>query len=61
MTEAKDIELSYELWEQNIETLRTLRRYSKEDLGIVPNRRRSSVMRYQPCEAGQHTSSVRKN
>jgi hypothetical protein len=36
MTEAKDIELLYDLWEQNIETLRTLQRYSKEKLGIVP-------------------------
>jgi DNA recombination protein Rad52 len=36
MTEAKDIELLYDLWEQNIETLRTLQRYSKEEPGIVP-------------------------
>ena len=36
MTEAKDIELLYDLWEQNIETLRTLQRYSKEMPGIVP-------------------------
>jgi len=36
MTEAKDIELLYDLWEQNIETLRTLHRYSKEEPGIVP-------------------------
>jgi hypothetical protein len=33
MTEAKDIELLYDLWEQNI--LRTLQRYSKEESGIV--------------------------
>ena len=36
MTEAKDIELLYDLWEQNIETLRILQRYSKEKPGIVP-------------------------
>jgi DNA recombination protein Rad52 len=36
MTEAKDIELLYDLWEQNIETLRTLRRAWKEEPGIVP-------------------------
>ena len=36
MTEAKDIELLYDVWEQNIETLRTLQRYSKEEPGIVP-------------------------
>jgi hypothetical protein len=36
MTEAKDIELLYEVWEQNIETLRTLHRSSKEEPGIVP-------------------------
>src|SRR5262249_278474 len=35
MIEAKDIELLYDLWEQNIETLRTLHRYSKEEPGIV--------------------------
>src|SRR5262249_14522069 len=31
MTEAKDIELLYGLWEQNIETLRALHRSSKEE------------------------------
>jgi hypothetical protein len=36
MTEAKDIELLYAVWEQNIETLRTLQRSSKEEPGIVP-------------------------
>src|SRR5262249_36149498 len=36
MTEAKDIELLYDLWGQNIETLRTLPRYSKEEPRIVP-------------------------
>jgi len=37
MTEAKDIELLYRVWERNIETLRALHRYSKEEPGIVPN------------------------
>jgi DNA recombination protein Rad52 len=36
MTEAKYIEGLYDLWEQNIETLRTLYRYPKEQPGIVP-------------------------
>jgi hypothetical protein len=36
MTEAKDIELLYGVWEQNIETLRALHRYSREEAGIVP-------------------------
>jgi hypothetical protein len=36
MTEAKDIELLYDLWEKNIETLRTVHRFSKEEPGIVP-------------------------
>jgi DNA recombination protein Rad52 len=36
MTEAKDIEVLYDLWERNIETLRTLHRYSKEEPAIVP-------------------------
>ena len=31
MTEAKDIELLYDLWEQNIDTLRALHRSSKEE------------------------------
>jgi DNA recombination protein Rad52 len=35
MSETKDIELLYDLWEQNIETLRTLQRHSKEEPGIV--------------------------
>jgi hypothetical protein len=37
MSEAKDIELLYDLWEQNIDTLRALQRNSKERPGIVPN------------------------
>src|SRR5262249_4794370 len=36
MTEAMDIELLYDLWQQNIETLRTLHRSSKEEPGIIP-------------------------
>jgi hypothetical protein len=36
MTEAKDIELLYDVRQHNIETLRTLHRYSKEKPGIVP-------------------------
>ena len=36
MTEAKDIELSYDVWEKNIETLRALHRHSKEEPGIIP-------------------------
>jgi DNA recombination protein Rad52 len=36
MTEAKDIELLYDIWEQNIGTLRALHRHSKEESGIVP-------------------------
>jgi DNA recombination protein Rad52 len=36
MIEAKDIEVLYDLWEQNIDTLRALHRYSKEEPGIVP-------------------------
>jgi hypothetical protein len=35
MSEAKDIELLYDLWEQNIGTLRTLHRHSKES-GVIP-------------------------
>jgi len=35
MTEAKDIELLYDVWERNIETLRALHRSSKEEPGIV--------------------------
>ena len=35
MSEAKDIELLYDLWEQNIGTLRTLHRHSK-DSGMIP-------------------------
>jgi DNA recombination protein Rad52 len=37
MTEAKDIELLYDVWEQNIDTLRALHRSSKEKPGIVHN------------------------
>ena len=36
MIEAKDIELLYDVWEQNIETLRALHRSSTEESGIVP-------------------------
>ena len=36
MSEARDIELLYDVWEQNIETLRVLHRSSNERPGIVP-------------------------
>ena len=36
MSEAHDIELLYDVWEQNIETLRVLHRSSNERPGIVP-------------------------
>ena len=36
MSEAHDIELLYDVWEQNIETLRVLRRSTNERPGIVP-------------------------
>jgi DNA recombination protein Rad52 len=36
MTEAKDVELLYDLWGQNIDTLRALHRSSKEEPGIIP-------------------------
>ena len=36
MSEARDIELLYDVWEQNIETLRVLRRSTNERPGIVP-------------------------
>ena len=36
MSEADDIELLYDVWEQNIETLRLLHRSSHERPGIVP-------------------------
>ena len=36
MSEARDIELLYDFWEQNIETLRTLHRHSKGEAGIIP-------------------------
>jgi hypothetical protein len=36
MAEADDIELLYDVWEQNVETLRVLHRSSKEQPGIVP-------------------------
>jgi hypothetical protein len=36
MTQAKDIELLYDVWGRNIETLRTLHRSSKEEPGIIP-------------------------
>jgi hypothetical protein len=37
MSEARDIELLYDVWEQNIETLRVLHRSANERPGIVPN------------------------
>ena len=37
MVEADDIELLYDLWERNIETLRVLHRSSNERPGIVPS------------------------
>src|SRR6188768_38056 len=46
MTEAKDIELLYDLWEQNI--LRTLQRYSKEESGII----RKLVAHLRLCAVG---------
>ena len=36
MSETHDIELLYDVWEQNIETLRVLHRSSNERPGIVP-------------------------
>jgi DNA recombination protein Rad52 len=36
MTEAKDIELLYDLWGQNVDMLRALHRSSNEEAGIVP-------------------------
>ena len=36
MSEAHDIELLYDVWEQNIETLRALHRSTNERPGIVP-------------------------
>ena len=36
MSEAHDIELLYDVWEQNIETLRALHRLTNERRGIVP-------------------------
>ena len=36
MSEAHDIELLYDVWEQNIETLRVLHRSTNERPGIVP-------------------------
>jgi hypothetical protein len=42
MSEAKDIELLYDLWEQNIGTLRTLHRHSKESAShhVLSHRRK---------------------
>jgi hypothetical protein len=37
MSEADDIELLYDVWEQNVETLRLLHRSSNERPGIVPS------------------------
>ena len=37
MSEADDIELLYDVWEQNIETLRVLHRSTNERPGIVPS------------------------
>ena len=36
MSETHDIELLYDVWEQNIETLRVLHRSTNERPGIVP-------------------------
>ena len=36
MSEAHAIELLYDVWEQNIETLRALHRHTKEESGIIP-------------------------
>ena len=52
MTEAKDIELLYDLWEQNVDTLRTLLRDCYQTGGA------SSVVRCRPCEAGRRISSL---
>jgi Rad52/22 family double-strand break repair protein len=48
MTEARDIELLYDLWEQNVDTLRTLQRYSKEEPGII----RKLVAHLRLCAVG---------
>jgi DNA recombination protein Rad52 len=65
MIEAKDIELLYDLWEQNIETLRTLHRYSKEEPGVVPklvaHLRSCAVGLVKPREASRHSSTLTKN
>ena len=37
MSEADDIELLYDVWEQNIETLRVLHRSTNERPGFVPS------------------------
>jgi DNA recombination protein Rad52 len=36
MSEAPDIELLYDVWGQNIETLRALHRHNKQEPGIIP-------------------------
>jgi hypothetical protein len=36
MSEARDIELLYDVWEQNIATVRALHRQTKDEPGIVP-------------------------
>jgi Rad52/22 family double-strand break repair protein len=36
MSEVRDIERLYDIWEQNIETLRAIHRSSKEPSGVVP-------------------------
>jgi len=36
MSDARDIELLYDVWEKNVQTLRTLHRQSKEKSEIVP-------------------------
>ena len=36
MSDARDIELLYDVWEQNIETVRALHRQTKQEPGIVP-------------------------
>src|SRR5262249_50531634 len=36
MSDAGDIEVLYDIWEQNIDTLRALHQHTKHELGIVP-------------------------
>jgi hypothetical protein len=60
MTEANDIELLYDLWEQNIETLRALQRHLKEEPGIIPKLvAQPAVVRHRHREASRHTSTFK--